>query len=74
MENFDEKACECIKWYFMLHGYHVYKNIGYASSDIGEELICKRVPGNQKDMQAVTITKEDVTAGHTPRAISIDCT
>lgn len=56
----------------MVHGYHVYKGIWDASSDIGE-FICKRKPGNQNDAHAVAVTKEDVTVGHIPRTILPIC-
>ena len=57
----------------MVRGYHVYNTIWDAGSDIGEEFICKREPGNREDMHAVAITKEDMTIGHVPRAISPIC-
>ena len=57
----------------MVRRYHVYNNIWDARSDIGEELGCKREPGNQEDTHVVAITKEDVTVGHVTRAISPIC-
>ena len=80
MENFDwiiARACLKMADLFrvdsMVRGYHVYNNIWDASSDVGEELICKREPGNRVDTHAVAITKDDVTVGHVPRAISPIC-
>ena len=32
----------------MVCGYHVYKSIWDVSSDIGEELVCVREPGNRE--------------------------
>ena len=57
----------------MVREYHVYKDIWDASSAIGDEFNRKREPGNRNDTHAVAITKEDVTIGHVPRAISPIC-
>ena len=57
----------------MVRRYYVYKSIWDASSDIAEELICVREPGNREDTHAVVILKEGITVGHTARTISSIC-
>ena len=54
-------------------GYHVYKDVWNSAEDIGQELICKREPGNQSDTHAVAVTKADIIVGHVPRIISPIC-
>ena len=58
----------------MIKSYHEYKSI-WNNPTLGEELECKREPGNPHDTHAVavikTISGSNVTEGHLPRAISL---
>ena len=60
----------------MIRGYHEYKPI-WGDPMLGEELECKREPGNPHDTHAVTVIKlmsgSNVTVGHLPRAILLIC-
>ena len=42
-----------------VRGHHVYKDMWNAEEDIGEELRCKREPGNRNDTHAVAVMKAD---------------
>ena len=56
-----------------VRGHHVYKDMWNAEEDIGEELRCKREPGNRNDTHAVVVMKADTVVGHVPRVISPIC-
>ena len=56
-----------------IRGYHVYKDIWDAASDINEELRCEREIGNPHDSFAVAVKKVDTIVGHVPRHISSIC-
>ena len=51
----------------MVRGYHVYQEIWDAA--LGEQLSCKREPGNRKDPFAVAVVRALVTVGHLPKKI-----
>ena len=55
----------------MVCGYHVYQEIWHAA--LGEQLSCKREPGNRKDPFAVAVVRALVTVGHLPKKISSVC-
>ena len=55
----------------MVRGYHVYQEIWDAA--LGEQLSCKREPGNCKDPFAVAVVRALVTVGHLPKKISSVC-
>ena len=57
---------------FVIHGYHVYKDIWTAV--IGERRNCEREFGNRHDPFAVAIMKDGQVIGHVPRTISCVCT
>ena len=44
-----------------VRGYHTY-----SDSTIGEVLLIKPEPTNEKDSNAVAVFKEDMTVGHVP--------
>ena len=60
----------------MIRGYHEYKSI-LSDPTLGEELECKREPGNPHDTHAIAVIKSisgsRVTVGHLPRTISPIC-
>ena len=60
----------------MIRVYHEYKSI-WTDPTLGEELQCKREPGNPHDTHAVavikTISRSNVTVGHLPRSTSPIC-
>jgi len=56
-----------------VRGHHVYKDKWNAEEDIGEELRCKREPGNWNDTHAVVVMKVDTIVGHVLRVISPIC-
>ena len=66
----------CFSIKSMIRGYHEYKYI-WTDPTLGEELECKREPGNPHDTHAVavikTISGSNVTVGHLPRSISPIC-
>ena len=51
----------------------MYKDVWNSAEDIGQELTCKREPGNRSDTHAVAVTKADIIIGHVPRIISPIC-
>lgn len=57
----------------MIRGYHEYKSI-WSDPTLGEELECKREPGNPPDTHAVAVMKmisrSNVTVDYLPRVIS----
>ena len=56
----------------MVRGYHVYQSIWTPS--VGEELLCRKEPGNSHDPFAVAVI--DATGnivGHVPKKISSIC-
>ena len=55
----------------MVRGYHVYQDIWDTA--LGEQLSCKREPGNRKDPFAVAVVRALVTVGHVPKKISSVC-
>ena len=55
----------------MVRGYHIYQDSWDAG--IGEQLPCKREPGNRKDLFAVAVVRPNVTIGHAPKKISSVC-
>ena len=60
----------------VIRGHHEYKSI-WSDPMLGEELECKREPGNSHDTHAVAVIKmisgSNATVGHLPRAISLIC-
>ena len=66
----------CFSIESMIRGYHEYKSI-WTDPTLGEELECKREPGNPHDTHAVavikTISGSNVTAGRLPRSVSPIC-
>ena len=56
----------------MVRGYHSYKIIWEATND-GEMLACEREVGNIHDTFAVTMKKDIIIVGHSPRKISTLC-
>ena len=59
-----EKDC-CV------HGYHIYQWVWDVA--IGEDLICRREPTNERDRYAVAVTKNGTVIGHLPRKVSRVC-
>ena len=59
-----EKDC-CVR------GYHIYQRVWDAA--IGENLICRREPTNERDRYAVAVTKDGTVIGHLPRKVSRVC-
>lgn len=51
-----------------IRGYHAY--IGIWAPTIGEVLLVKPEPTNEKDSNAVAVLKEDSIVGHVPRNLS----
>ena len=51
-----------------IRGYHAY--IGLWTPAIGEVLLVKPEPTNEKDSNAVAVLKEDSIVGHVPRNLS----
>lgn len=52
-----------------IRGYHAY--IGLWTPTIGEVLLVKPEPTNEKDSNAVAVLKEDSIVGHVPRNLSL---
>ena len=46
----------------MVRGYHVY--LDHWDAGTGEQLPCKREPGNRKDLFTVAVVRLNVTIGH----------
>ena len=54
-----------------VRGYHAYLDVWTPA--IGEVLLVKPEPTNEKDSKAVAVLKEDVIVGHVPRKLSPVC-
>ena len=54
-----------------MHGYHIYMSIWDAV--IGEELLCRRDTGNERDRYEVVVMKDGMIIGHLLRKISWPC-
>jgi hypothetical protein len=52
-----------------IRGYHAY--IGLWTPTIGEVLLVKPEPTNEKDSNAVAVLKEDSIVGHVPQNLSL---
>ena len=51
-----------------IRGYHSY--LDTWTPVVGETLLLKREPNNEKDSSAVAVMKEDITVGHVPYNIA----
>ena len=51
-----------------IRGYHAY--LDTWTPVVGETLLLKREPSNEKDSSAVTVMKEDIIVGHVPYNIA----
>ena len=51
-----------------IRGYHAY--LDTWTPVVGETLLLKREPSNEKDSSAVAVMKEDIIVGHVPYNIA----
>ena len=59
---------EVLEVHSYIRGYHVYREVWTPT--IGEDLLVKPEPTNEKDPNAVAVFKGDVIVGHVPRNFS----
>ena len=59
---------EVLEIHSYIRGYHAY--IGLWNPTVGEVLLVKPEPTNEKDANAVAVLKEDSIVGHVPRNLS----